>query len=342
METFARFQSKIYPSQNGEHFMKNSAFYYSVGALLYCPANRTSIADSIINEKFGDKFSLALCLEDTINDDFVMQAEEIMIQSLRKIFEGREKKTFFLPKIFIRVRNSQQISRLKKHLGYGMELITGFIIPKFGPDNADTYITEMIKANESSSKKIYMMPIYENTAVVDLRKRAENLYSLKDRLSRIEDLVLNIRVGGNDLCHIFGFRRHSNESIHQIKTISNIFSDIVTVYGTDYVISGPVWEYYAGDNWKEGLISELQDDRLCGFTGKTVIHPNQISLVNQAYQVSRKDFDDAQAILNWNHQNNSFVSGSPSKERMNEYKTHTNWAHKILYLAENFGIKDVH
>ena len=54
--------------------MKNDILYYSVGALLYCPANKTDIADSIINEKFGQKFSLALCLEDTISDSFVTQA----------------------------------------------------------------------------------------------------------------------------------------------------------------------------------------------------------------------------------------------------------------------------
>ena len=51
--------------------MKNAVKYYSVGALLYCPANRAGIAESIINQKFGDKFSLALCLEDTIGDDCV-------------------------------------------------------------------------------------------------------------------------------------------------------------------------------------------------------------------------------------------------------------------------------
>lgn len=58
--------------------MKNAVKYYSVGALLYCPANRAGIAESIINQKFGDKFSLALCLEDTIGDDCVEEAEEMM------------------------------------------------------------------------------------------------------------------------------------------------------------------------------------------------------------------------------------------------------------------------
>ena len=320
--------------------MKNDVLYYSVGALLYCPANKESIADSIIHEKFGNKFSLALCFEDTINDDFITEAEQTLIESINKIFINYQKQPFYLPKIFIRVRNSEQIERLTKAFKEGIEIITGFIIPKFNSDNATEYINQLIKANELVSKKIYMMPIYENSSIIDLRNRTDILYSLKDSLSPIEELVMNIRVGGNDLCHMFGFRRHSDESIHRIKPISNIFSDIITIYGMDYVVSGPVWEYYGGDNWEKGLIQEIQDDKLCGFTGKTVIHPNQIPIINRAYQVSRNDFNDAQAILNWNRNSNAFVSGSEAKERMNEYKTHINWAQKTVFLAEAYGITD--
>lgn len=320
--------------------MKDNILYYSIGALLYCPANNDSIVDSITSEKFGTKFSLALCLEDTINDRFVAEAEQILIKSINEIFVNFQKTPFYLPKIFIRVRNPEQICRLTKGLGTGIEIITGFIVPKFTSDNANDYINELIKANELSAKKLYMMPIYENSSIINLRQRIDILYSLKDTLETINDLVLNIRVGGNDLCHMFGFRRHSDESIHRIKPISNIFSDIITVYGMDYVISGPVWEYYSGDNWDKGLIQEIRDDQLCGFTGKTVIHPKQIPIVNKAYQVSRSDFNDAQSILNWNKNSNSYVSGNLSRERMNEYKTHNNWAQQTLYLAEAFGIRD--
>lgn len=213
-------------------------------------------------------------------------------------------------------------------------------MPKFTTANASKYIQAIIRANEITGKKIYMMPIYENSSIIDLRERIPILYGLKDSLAQIEELVLNIRVGGNDLCHMFGFRRHSDESIHRIKPISNIFSDIITVYGMDYVVSGPVWEYYSGENWEEGLLSEIKDDKLCGFTGKTVIHPNQIPMVNKAFQVSRNDFNDAQSILNWNLNSNSFVSGNLERERMNEYKTHNNWARQTLFLAEAFGIRD--
>lgn len=308
--------------------------------MLYCPANRKTIADSIINEDFGTNFSLALCLEDTINDNYVTEAEHILINSLEKIYRHSESDTSYIPKIFIRVRNPEQIPRLTKDLNSCIKIISGFIIPKFSPENAKNYINAIIYANELSKKALYMMPIYENSSIIDLRNRIEILYSLKDSLSKIEDRVLNIRVGGNDLCHAFGFRRHDNESIHSIKPISNIFSDIVTIYGTDYIISGPVWEYYAGEHWKEGLIEEINEDKLCGFIGKTVIHPNQIDIVNNSYKVSKKDYQDAQAILNWNKHSNAFVSGSNSNERMNEYKTHSNWAQQILYLAEVFGTCD--
>lgn len=320
--------------------MKNDILYYSVGALLYCPANKTDIADSIINEKFGQKFSLALCLEDTISDSFVTQSEQILTASLQKIYQNLEKKDFYLPKIFIRVRTPKQIMHMTKSLGDAISLLTGFILPKFHPDNAEAYIHEIILANEFSARKLYMMPIYESSALIDLRYRYDILYSLKSSLDKAEDLVLNIRVGGNDLCHMFGFRRHSDESIHKITPVSHIFSDIITVYGMNYVISGPVYEYYAGKNWEEGFLQEIADDRLCGFTGKTVIHPKQISLVNEAYRVSKKDFDDALDILNWNPENASLVSGSQSKERMNEYKTHGNWAMRTKLLAEAFGLKD--
>ena len=320
--------------------MKNNVLYYSVGPLLYCPANRISITDSLINERFGNRFSLALCLEDTINDDHVEEAEQILISSLSQIFIQHEQKPFYLPKIFIRVRNPQQIQRLTKALGQSIKIVTGFIVPKFSPDNAQSYIEQMILVNELVAKKLYMMPIYESPSIIDLRNRIDILYLLRDSLARIEDLILNIRVGGNDLCHMFGFRRHANESIHSIRPVSDIFSDIITVYGMDYVISGPVWEYYAGDGWKEGMIQEIREDRLCGFIGKTVIHPSQIPVVNRAYQVSRNDYLDARAILNWNADSASLVAGSKTRERMNEYKTHLNWAKKTVYLSEVFGITE--
>ncbi len=321
--------------------MKNSSIYYSVGALLYSPADKKNMAQYIISEKFGSGYSLALCLEDTINDNFVKEAETQLVSTINNIYKELQTNTaFYLPKIFIRVRNPAQLTLIDKKLGDSNEIITGYIIPKFCIENADIYIEQIQKLNCIHKHTKYFMPIYENDSVVNLKHRYDNLYTLKDKLDLTEKYVLNIRVGGNDLSNIFGFRREYDESIHQISPISNIFSDIVTIYGTDYIISGPVFEYYSGTNWESGLRKEIQDDKLCGFTGKTVIHPNQIPIVNDEYKISRKNYNDALQILNWDTKNDSFVSGNITKERMNEYKTHFNWAQKILYLAENYGIKD--
>ena len=75
------------------------------------------------------------------------------------------------------------------------------------------------------------------------------------------------------------------------------------------------------------------------FAGKTVIHPNQIPLVNEAYRVNRKDYEDAQNILSWDPSNPTLVSGSVERDRMNEYKTHKNWAEKTLHMGKAYGIR---
>ena len=320
--------------------MKNSHLYYSVGALLYCPANSKTIADSIIHERFGVRFSLALCLEDTINDRYLTQAESILIQTLQQLYQASQSLDFFMPKIFIRVRTAAQIINLIDRLGSAAAILSGFILPKFDLQNANRYIQTAITINESCNHPFYIMPIIESPSVIDLRNRTNILYELKESLTAIHGLVLNIRVGGNDLCHAFGFRRHSNESIHQILPIESIFSDIMTIFGMDYVVSGPVWEYYNGTGWDTGLRQELIEDRLFGFVGKTVIHPKQIPFVNKAYAVSKEDYEDAKAILNWDDTSISMVSGNVEKNRMNECKTHSNWAQKIIYLSQIYGIDE--
>lgn len=319
--------------------MKNAAIYYSVGALLYCPANNESIASSLLTEKFGDKFSLALCLEDTINDNHVAEAEKILLHSFDTIYKTHRAHNFYLPKIFIRVRCPEQIKRLTEEMGTSRNILSGYIAPKFSLENADEYISAIKNVNRKFQQPIYLMPIFESPTLIHLQSRYSILYELKAKLDAIEEMVLNIRVGGNDLCHMFGLRRHINESIHDVKPVESIFSDILTVFEMDYVVSGPVWEYYNGLGWESGLRQEISQDLLCGFIGKTVIHPNQIAVVNDALRVPENDLKDAKAILNWDKNSNRLVSGNINRERMNEYKTHSNWALKTIFISEYYGTK---
>ena len=43
----------------------------------------------------------------------------------------------------------------------------------------------------------------------------------------------------------------------------------------------------------------MELDLLNGFTGKTVIDPNQITVVNEILRVSQRDYADARAFLYW-------------------------------------------
>ena len=312
---------------------------YSVGALLYSPALNRKVADSIIAEKFNRPYSLALCLEDTIADDSVEFAEKQLGITLKRLSEASSDKKFYMPMVFIRVRSSEQLLRLWKDLSEWSELITGFIFPKYSVGNADLYNETMRTINSEVNRTVYMMPILESRDIVEYSIRQTVLSDLKSKIDSVKDLVLNIRVGGNDFSNEFAARRHYDETIYDILPISQLLGDILTVFSREYVVSGPVWEFFSSDNeeWKRGLRNELKLDKVNGFIGKTVIHPKQISVVNEALKVSHKDYEDAKEILNWD-ESGLQVGKSFAGERMNEVKTHINWAYKTITLAEIYGV----
>lgn len=318
--------------------MKNDE-NYQVGALLYCPANNKTLSKSIITNRFQGKYSLALCLEDTINDKKVREAELDMIESLQKIYDSMQADNeFYLPKIFIRVRQPEQIVRLTNELGdIAKTIVTGFNLPKFNLENADAYL-DAIDAASTIKSDVKFMPILESEDLANIRKRADFLYSIKDKISPFEEKIVNIRVGGNDLCHIYGLRRHSTETIYDIKPVAAALTDILSVFLTDYVVSGPVFEYYNGEGWDAALTKECIKDVAAGFVGKTAIHPKQIAIINNALAVFKEDYEDAKQILNWDTES-TYVKGNSTNSRMNEVKTHMNWAKRTIALAEYYGIK---
>lgn len=244
-----------------------------------------------------------------------------------------------MPKLFIRVRSAEQMTKLYELLRNESDLLCGFILPKFSLDNAPQYLQSIDQINQTADHKIYILPIMESNDIVPLHTRTSLLTSIYDLLIKYKPYILNIRVGGNDLCHTFGIRRSIWQSIYDIHPIAGILSDIVTTFHYDFVISGPVWEYFsdANNEWKTGLEKEMKLDLINGFVGKTVIHPNQISVVNDGLKVASHDLEDALRILSFDHSIRQ-VAKSSEGTRMNEVKTHTNWAKRQLLLAHLYGV----
>lgn len=322
--------------------MNNMELGYSIGALLYSPALNKKITTSILSGQFGNNYSIALCLEDTIADSAVGHALDQMKKTFATLHSAFITQQVVLPKIFVRVRNPEQIKEVYHQISPYIDIFSGFIFPKYSVANADRYNVEFEKVLEESPKRFYMMPILESEDIIDYTSRPAVLAQLKNKIDAMKEHILNVRVGGNDFSNAFGLRRHIDETIYDILPISQLLCDILTVFSRDYVVSGPVWEYYSSSNgeWEEGLKRELKLDVLNGFVGKTVIHPNQIPVVTDSLKVRKQDYDDAMEILSWSDEKELLVGGSAQKERMNEVNTHLRWAKRTAALANIYGVQE--
>ena len=319
---------------------KTNTLKYEVGALLYSPANTDKLLRQIISQRIAPPYSAVLCLEDSVGDSAVEEAERFLLGTLLKINLISQSTDKYIPKIFIRVRCPEQALSLYKRAGSSFRVVTGFVFPKYTLSNADAYNNAVREVNKSCDRPVYMMPILESNDILSLTTRIAVLSQLKEKIAEMGDLVLNIRVGGNDFCSAFGLRRNIDQTIYDIGVINSCLTDILNIFAQDYVVSAPVWEYFdtgTSDAWKKGLKKELKLDRLNGFIGKTAIHPSQVAAINKALRVTMSDYKDAVSILDWNCES-SGVEKSRSNGRMNEVKCHTKWAMKTVALARTYGI----
>ena len=319
---------------------------YAVGGLLYMPGTNTKIVKTILGKKNPNIQSLVLCLEDAIGDSMVEQAEECVKNTLDDLYTAISAGSFSisdLPLIFIRVRELGQMTRLVQSFGTSICVLTGFVIPKFN-SNAQNYIQEFESILENAPTPLYLMPIIESKDVIYKPTRLQSLCHIYDSIKGISDYILCIRIGGTDFCNIYGIRRPITSTIWEIGVIADCICDIINIFATDYVVSGPTWEFFENkddprqDAWSCGLQKELLYDRLNGIIGKTCIHPSQLPFVQQSLIVSETDYHNALQVLGMSGQSFVGVKKGTSGNQMNEVKTHINWAKKFVALAGIYGI----
>lgn len=348
---------------------------YALGATLYMPGIRETIANDIITRKNRGLASTVFCLEDSIGDSEVLFAEGNLVdqvQEIHKALGNQEIEPDDLPLIFIRVRTPEQIMRLIERMGDSSKIITGFIFPKFTSESYQYF--EVIKSiNNQSTGPFYGMPIIESPQAIYREIRLKELMETKRLLDSYRDFVLNVRIGATDFSGLFGIRRGPDVTIYDITVIRDCIADIINIFGrveSDYVVSGPVWEYFANggrvlkpqlrkspfeefhdvngcngtkirsqllNKYVDGLIREVILDKENGLIGKTIIHPSHILPVQSLYTVAHEEYLDALSILE-NSQDQLGVIKSHYTNKMNELKPHYNWAQKILLRAKNYGV----
>lgn len=351
--------------ENFNKYTDRELLQYCLGATMYMPGTK-DFAPKILSGAMPGLTTMVMCFEDACPEEQVEEAEENVHRLLDRVTDAVESGTLSedrVPLIFVRVRNLEQF----KHFGnaltkHQIKSLCGINFPKFNADNGHEYYSYLKELNERFEEILYGMPIIEDPEVAYKESRMEQLIGIKKTLDKYHDLVLQVRVGGTDFSSVFGVRRGVDYSIYDIMMVRECLSDILNVCGrnNDYVVSGPVWEYFRApkelmfeelpkhsledcllkrltivNNEVDGLLREVILDKANGFIGRTVIHPSHVKFVNALMAVTKEEYDDACMILG--HTKGGVVKGTGAN-KMNEVKPHTNWAKKVLNRARAFGV----
>lgn len=295
--------------------------YLEFGASLYLPATRSDLVPIGKGEKIAGLRSVIFCTEDAIREDEVPFALDNLQTALRAFAVGGVSAT--APVRFFRPRTPQILQTVLRMKG--VETLRGFVLPKFTLSTLESWFRIL-----SEHPQFLCMPILETEDVFD----AMSMRKLRDALlaSPQREQVAVLRVGGLDLLHLLGIRRQCSKTIYDtalqysLQQLSSIFIP------KQFVLSAPAFECIGYDDI---LQKEIEMDMLNGYYLKSIIHPDQIPAVENAYKVRKKDFEVAQALLN-PHASAVFRLD----DRMCEKNTHSNWARCIVRLAEIYGLKE--
>ena len=350
--------------QEFNKYTDKSLLQYCPGACMYMPAIK-DFTDKILNKSMPDLTTMVMCFEDACPEDRVEEAEQNVLNMLETIStaidEGRISYDD-IPLIFCRVRSVDQFVHFSSLLNdRQVKILAGFNFPKFNARNGAEYLLQLKLLNDQFGEILWGMPILEDTRVAMKESRMDELKAIKSICNRYKDIVLQIRVGATDFSSCFGVRRGVDYSIYDIVVVREILTDILNVFGrnNDYVVSGPVWEYFRQNKsmmfedtrkdvmsdilWRhnliindevDGLIREVILDKANGFVGRTAIHPTHVRYINALQAVTEEEYEDACQILNAK----DGVVKSETANKMNEIRPHTSWAEKIYARAQAFGV----
>ncbi|MFE3546308.1 HpcH/HpaI aldolase/citrate lyase family protein [Nocardia sp. NPDC059177] len=334
----------------------------ALGATLYVPATRPDLAATIRRRAARGVCSMVIDLEDAVADHQVDAAKQHAVDTLDLLAHSRDPN----PLLFVRVRDPQTVTELADRLGDGAEVLTGFVFPKFDAVTGPDYLAALDAAGRTLGRRVYGMPVLESANLVHRQTRDEQLAAIADLLALHRDRLLAVRIGATDMCSTFGIRRDRDLTIYDVRVIADVIADIVNYLGradgSGFIITGPVWEYFADHERMfrpllrsapfeesdavpfrqylvsrdlDGLLREITLDRANGIQGKTVIHPSHVAAVHALSVVTHEEYADALDIM---ADDVGGVAASEYRNKMNEMRPHRSWARQTLVRARAFGV----
>jgi citrate lyase beta subunit len=334
-----------------------------MGATLYTPSIEVELTRKLRAAAGLGAVTTVVCLEDSISDDDVAEAERNVTAWFRQLaVSGWDD----LPLLFLRPRAPAHLVDIAEKLGADGAALVGATLPKFTAAAADNWFEALDVASALVGHQLLAMPIIESRQAVAAETRVEELVALRTALAPQRHRVPAVRIGGSDLCGYFGVRRRADQTIYDIGPVASAIGDMVNVLGRDhdgFALAGPVWEYFTGDVriWKpqlreslfgvveetpelrgqllarhmDGLIKEVLKDQANGLWGKTTIHPSHIPIVNALQAVTFEEWSDAEQVAATNA---GGARKSAFSNKMNEGAPHRLWAKKVQRRATAFGV----
>ncbi|MFY1676727.1 HpcH/HpaI aldolase/citrate lyase family protein [Streptomyces sp. WMMC905] len=337
----------------------------ALGATLYSPATRPRLAEDILRQASRGVVSMALCLEDSIDDADVPAAEENLVRRLAELAARADADP---PLLFVRVRTPEQIPDLVRRLGPAARLLSGFVLPKFTEEHGVPFLEALADAEAAGGRRLFAMPVLESPELLYRESRAQTLDGVFRAVDKYRDRVLALRLGVTDFCSAYGLRRGPDMTAYDVQVVASVIADVVNVFGradgTGFTVTGPVWEYFRVhermfkpqlrqspflqvraaalrdrliEHAMDGLLREISLDQANGLLGKTCIHPSHVSPVHALSVVSHEEYGDARDILSPDRDGGG-VLRSAYTNKMNEVKPHRAWAERTLLRAEVFGV----
>jgi citrate lyase beta subunit len=286
----------------------------ALGATLYLPGTHEQLERIALGRRYPQLRSAVICLEDSIGAREVPQAIGNLAGLLETLPAGEPR-----PKLFIRPRDPAMLQALLALKG--IERVDGFVIPKVTVGSLPRYLACAIHDHHR------LMPTLETREILDPIETRR----LRDQLLVIQERILALRIGGNDLLQTLGARRSAVRTIYEGPLAATVAGLVATFAPYGFFLSAPVFEHFESE---AVLRDEVERDVEHGLLTKTVIHPRQIETVEACYAVSMGELAEARAILAPDSPAVFAMSGS-----MCEPATHQRWARTIVKRAEIFGLK---
>ena len=286
----------------------------ALGATLYLPGTHGQLSRIALGERYPQLRSAVICLEDSIGGKDVPRAIANLAGLLEALPAGERR-----PRLFIRPRDPAMLQAVLRLSGIGR--VDGFVIPKVCAESLPRYLACALHDHHR------LMPTLETREILD----PDEARRLRDQLLVIQDRILAVRIGGNDLLQTIGARRSAFRTIYEGPLAGVVAGLVATFAPYGFFLSAPVFEHFASE---AVLRDEVERDVEHGLLTKTVIHPRQIEAVEACYAVGLGELAEARAILAPDSPAVFAVSGS-----MCEPATHGRWARTIVKRAEIFGLK---